>query len=1149
MIRNIFLTIILVTGLHFSVAAQTDNRTRETKIADIVMLLPADNTAKFNSLMNDLYSLGDVINDLTPRLADPGGNDAQIRYAISGLAMFASKSPDRKAVIEKSLIKAISDAKSDEIRDFLLIQLQYVAGNASVETVAKYLSNERLCDAAARVLVRINSNDAVLASLIDDTATRVWVHGSNSEDANKALLNGLNQAKPAQQTVLVQALGDVAYEPAVAQITPLLSSSDVKLKKVALYALAEIASPDSEKTLNEEALKVNYLQESSDALGSYLLYLNNRLSKQDKKKVSAAAKKLLKATVEDKQIAAKTAALELYIAAEGEKAISEILNALKSGNKQYRVAALNFASKVKSAKIYNALVSQLNKEKSNEVKAEIIHALGDYENQDVFSVVEKYLSSDVIVKQAAIIVAGKTGKEKAIVPILTAMNTDNEKIVATGKSVLLSIKSNKLVDEIAAVLPKTPPATTIALLDILASRKALNQFDVVYAQAASPNEDVRTAACKALKDIAGEKNAPLVAQLLNTASNDKQTAYLQDALYSSISSLPQNEQTKRVVGFLKTGRNPARYYNILAKIGGKDALEVVLPGINGSDGDAAFEALSNWNDASALPALFDIAKTNTKYSDKALISYVLKVNKSGNKPEQKLLLLRNALEVAKTDAPKQEIIKQIAETNSFLGLITAGKYLDDSNAGIQQAAVQAVRKIAIANSAYYGNEVSALLNKAITVNKDPEAEYQKQEILKHLSSLPKDEGFVSLFNGKDLTGWKGLVEDPIKRSKMTAKQLAEKQKKADEIMRRDWRVENGLLVFDGKGYDNLCTVKDYADFEIYVDWKIASEGDAGIYLRGTPQVQIWDTSRVKDGAQVGSGGLYNNQKNKSNPLLVADNAVNEWNSFFIKMVGDKVTVYLNGQLVTDNVVLENYWDRSLPIFPKEQLELQAHGTRVEYRDIYVREIPRQEPYEVSAVEKAEGFVPMFNGIDMTGWTGNLKDYVARNGVLVCIPSGGGHGDLYTEKEYSNFIMRFEFKLTPAANNGLGIRAPLEGDAAYVGMELQILDNEADVYKNLAVYQYHGSVYGVIPAKRGYLKPTGEWNTQEVIADGNRIKVTLNGTVILDGDIAEASKNFTATADKHKHPGLSNKSGHIGFLGHGSELEFRNLRIKELGVKN
>jgi HEAT repeat protein len=1122
MIRNIFFTTILVTGLYLSAAAQTDNRTRETKIADIVMLLPADNTAKFNSLMNDLYSLGNVINDLAPRLADPGGNDVQIRYAISGLTMFASKNAEQKAAIEQSLITVIPAAKSDGIRDFLLIQLQYVAGSASVETAAKYLSNDRLCDAAVRVLVRINS-----------------------EEAKEALLNALKPAKAGQQITLVQALGDAAYAPAVAEITPLVSLPDIKLKKVALYALAEIASPDSEKALNEAASKAGYLQESSDALSSYLLYLNNRLSKQDKKQVSAAAKKLLKATSGDKQVAAKTAALELYIAAETEKAIAEVSNALKSGNKQYRVAALNFLTKVKSPKVYEALVAKLAKEKNNEIKAEIIYALENYGEQNVLPVITKYLSSDDIVKQAAITLVGKLGKENAIVPILSAINTDNKETVATGKAALQSIKSDKLIPEIAAALPKVNPAAKVALLDILASRKAVDLFETVYEQAASTDENVRLAACKALKDVAVEKNAPLIAQLLNTSSNSEQTTYLQGALYSSLSSLPQNEQAKRVIGLLKTGRNPALYYNVLAKIGGEDALKVVLPGVDTPGGDAAFEALANWNGASAMPTLFNIAKTNAKYSEEALYSYVSKVNKSNQKPEQKLLLLRNALEIARTGAQKQEIINQIAETRSFLGLITAGKYLDDSDVGVQQAAVQAVRKIAIANPAYYGAEVTALLNKAVSVNRNSEAEYQKQELLKHLSSLPKDEGFVSLFNGKDLTGWKGLVEDPIKRSKMTAKQLAEKQKKADENMRRDWHVENGLLAFDGKGYDNLCTVKDYADFEMYVDWKIAPEGDAGIYLRGTPQVQIWDTSRRSVGAQVGSGGLYNNQKNERNPLVVADNAVNEWNSFYIKMVGNRMTVRLNGQLVVDNVILENYWDRSLPIFPKEQLELQAHGTRVEYRDIYVREIPRPEPYEVSASEKAEGFVPMFNGIDMTGWTGNVKDYIARDGILACIPSGGGHGNLYTEKEYANFIMRFEFKLTPAANNGLGIRTPLEGDAAYVGMELQILDNEADVYKDLAEYQYHGSVYGVIPAKRGYLKPVGEWNVQEVIANGNHIKITLNGTVILDGDIAKASKNFTATADKNKHPGLPNKSGHIGFLGHGSELEFRNLRIKEL----
>ena len=242
-------------------------------------------------------------------------------------------------------------------------------------------------------------------------------------------------------------------------------------------------------------------------------------------------------------------------------------------------------------------------------------------------------------------------------------------------------------------------------------------------------------------------------------------------------------------------------------------------------------------------------------------------------------------------------------------------------------------------------------------------------------------------------------------------------------------------------------------------------------------------------------------------------------------------------------MLENYWNRSQPIFPTEQIELQAHGSKVAYRDIFIKEIERPEPFQLPADEKKEGFRVLFDGTNLNEWTGNKKDYVVESGNIVLYPSQNFGGNLYTKEQFDNFIFRFEFMLTPGANNGLGIRAPLEGDAAYGGMELQILDNDAPVYKNLQIYQYHGSVYGVIPAKRGYLKPVGEWNYQEVIADGDRIKVILNGTTILDGNIREASKN--GTIDKRDHPGLLNKTGHIGFLGHGSLVKFRNIRIKPL----
>ena len=334
---------------------------------------------------------------------------------------------------------------------------------------------------------------------------------------------------------------------------------------------------------------------------------------------------------------------------------------------------------------------------------------------------------------------------------------------------------------------------------------------------------------------------------------------------------------------------------------------------------------------------------------------------------------------------------------------------------------------------------------------------------------------------------------------------------------------------------------------MYVDWMLdpaGPEADAGIYLRGTPQVQIWDTSRVNVGAQVGSGGLYNNQMNK--PTKVADNKLGEWNSFYIKMVGDRVTVVLNGEKVVDDVILENYWDRKLPIFPVEQIELQAHGSKVYYRNIYVKELERKEPFKLSAEEEKEGFKVLFDGTNMHEWTGNTVDYTLEDGCISMIPSKSYGGNLYTKDEYGNFVYRFEFQLTPGANNGVGIRTPMEGDAAYVGMEIQILDCEHPIYKDITPLQHHGSVYGIIPAKAEHhsaFKPAGEWNYEEIVANGDNIKVTVNGVVIMEGNIREATKN--GTADHKEHPGLFNKKGHIGFLGHGSPVKFRNIRIKEL----
>ena len=218
--------------------------------------------------------------------------------------------------------------------------------------------------------------------------------------------------------------------------------------------------------------------------------------------------------------------------------------------------------------------------------------------------------------------------------------------------------------------------------------------------------------------------------------------------------------------------------------------------------------------------------------------------------------------------------------------------------------------------------------------------------IKELPYSTKDnvapEGFKALFNGEDLGGWKGLVSPaggPPARAKMSAEQLAAEQVKADQQMRDHWKVKDGCLEYDGKG-QSLCTAKDYADFEMLVDWKIGPKGDSGIYLRGSPQVQIWDPANFN----LGSGGLYNNQKqgNPSGPLTNADNPIGEWNSFRILMIGEKVTVYLNNVLVVNNVTMENYWERNLPIYPTGQIELQHHNSVLWFKNVYIREINAQK---------------------------------------------------------------------------------------------------------------------------------------------------------------------------------------------------------------
>lgn len=420
---------------------------------------------------------------------------------------------------------------------------------------------------------------------------------------------------------------------------------------------------------------------------------------------------------------------------------------------------------------------------------------------------------------------------------------------------------------------------------------------------------------------------------------------------------------------------------------------------------------------------------------------------------------------------------------------------------------------------------------------------------------------LPLFDGKSLAGWRGRPHlDPREETALTPEARAAAQAQWDEELRAHWRVENGEIVNDGAG-PFLTTARDYGDAEFELEYRTVAGADSGIYLRATPQVQIWDWTEAGGkwelGADKGSGGLWNNERHARFPLRRMDAPFGEWNRVRIRMVGERTWVWLNGALVVPAVPLENFWDRSAPLHARGPLQLQTHGGEIRFRRLTVRELTpaeagtalyalapeaplrRGERVPMEQEPKAR-FTPLFDGETWTGWQGPLDEYEIVDGAIRCKPGHGG--TLHTVEEFGDFQVRFRFRLPPGGNNGLAIRYPGSGDTAYEGMcELQVLDDGAEQYAQLQPWQYHGSAYGQAPSRRGFQRPVGDWNVQVVTVVGGRVQVELNGTVILDADLWAAE----TTADGKEHPGRRRTRGHFGFAGHGDPVEFRDVEIRRL----
>lgn len=414
-----------------------------------------------------------------------------------------------------------------------------------------------------------------------------------------------------------------------------------------------------------------------------------------------------------------------------------------------------------------------------------------------------------------------------------------------------------------------------------------------------------------------------------------------------------------------------------------------------------------------------------------------------------------------------------------------------------------------------------------------------------LSAAEPPEGFRAIFNGSDLSGWHGMPHfNPRDLAKMSEEMRAMKISEWTQDAHMHWSVENAELVNDGHGA-YLVTDEEFTDYELLIDYKTVPKADSGIYLKATPQVQIWDyteEAKFKLGADKGSGGLWNNSAGApgKDPAVRADKAFGEWNSFRIRQIGARTSVWLNGEMVVDNAIMENYWDRKKPLDPSGPICLQTHGGEIRWKNIYIREIAPEEANSILAASAADGFAAVFNGSDLSGWAGAVDNYEVVDGSIRC--KQGKSGILHTEQQYSDFAVRLEFLIPPGGNNGLAIRTNGKGDPAYDAMcELQVLDSEHPKYAGLDARQYHGSAYGMVAAERGFLREAGQWNFQEVIVRGSTLHVELNGSVILDTDLSKVTEYMGGRA----HPGKDVASGAFGFAGHGDAVQFRNVHIRTL----
>lgn len=917
---RVAIVVLVATALFSAAAAAERPGAVASRVDAILSRYPAPGAVERDALAAELLALGKYgLSETFRRLSGPGlADDTAVRYAVDGLTIYANRpgAPEKERLVcVRALLKALDRQADPELKAFLIEQIRVAGRTEAVKPLAKYLSDKRLAGPAARALGTLHTPEAEMA-----------------------LLKSLRLAASGDRIAVVDALAGFRSRKAAEGVMPLANGPDPSLRTAALRALANIGDPGSEKLLAAMPV-ISSAEERSETASRYLLFARRLAESGYKADAARIARAFLETYVSPAESQIRCQALTLLVDVAGKDALDVLLDAANSPDDAFRNHALELADAVPGPEASTRWISRIA-EVSPAAAADIIAMLGHRGDPATLpTVIEALKSPERDVRLAAIPAAARLGGSRVLADLIPLLRTaDEAEAEAIGRA-LSGGPASEAVPLAAPTLPGASSPGKQAMIRLLAAKEARDATDLILAEARSDDPGIRAAALKALERVARGSDVPEILALLQAGPPPPEVLALQNALAAAANRIPERkDRTSLVLAALARTNGDARVDLLrpLAKIGGEPALRAVTAETKTPDPKlktVAVHTLASWLDTSAADALLDIVRTSEdrKYAYLALQGYVRLFSGSDAPPEKKLSGLVDALTAARSSEEKGLVVAGLSGIRTPDAFQTAAGFLSDPV--LRAKAAEASARIAMPSGKDAGKSGTAtarFLKKAAPLLED---DWFRRQVERRAAEILAAEGFVPLFNGEDLLGWRGLVEDPVKRARMTPAELAAAGRKADEDAGAHWKASDGVLMFDGLGH-SLCTAKDYRNFVLFVDWKIQSAGDSGIYLRGSPQVQIWDPAKAPEG----SGGLYNNKLGPAKPLAPADNPVGSWNTFQIIIRDERVTVYLNDTLVVDGVVLENYWERDKPSYPTGAIELQAHTTPLEFKDIFIKEL-------------------------------------------------------------------------------------------------------------------------------------------------------------------------------------------------------------------